>query len=166
MLEEERDCLLEPDSDESAADEAETPHMEISDDEETGKSVDSTELVPKPARVGMGNDIDVLADTGNAVGREAKMASAEGALSGSSSKLYGVGTPVSAPATEKSSSTCTKPPGVGAPRTVELSGAISTIGEGTNATTASLPRSLPVELSGAISTMGGGGHQCHYRTAS
>ena len=29
MLDDERDCLLEPDSDESAADEAETPHMEI-----------------------------------------------------------------------------------------------------------------------------------------
>ena len=52
---------------------------------------------------------------------------------------------MSASATDKSSSTCTKPPGVVAPPTVELSGAISTIGVGTNATTAPLlPSSKPL----------------------
>ena len=87
----------------------------------------------------------VHADAGNVVGCEAKMASAEGTLSGSSSKPYGVGTPVSASAREKSSSTCPKPSGVGAPLTVVLSGAISTIGVGTNATTAPLlPSSKPL----------------------
>ena len=87
----------------------------------------------------------VHADAGNAVSCEAKMASAEGTLSATSSKPYGVGTPVLASASEKSSSTCPKPPGVGAPLTVELSGAISTIGVGTNATTAPLlPSSKPL----------------------
>ena len=43
----------------------------------------------------------VHADAGNAVSCEAKMASAEGTLSATSSKPYGVGTPVSASASEK-----------------------------------------------------------------
>ena len=43
----------------------------------------------------------VHADAGNAVSCEAKMASAEGTLSATSSKPYGVGTPVSASAVKK-----------------------------------------------------------------
>ena len=103
----EEDRLLEPDSDESVADEAEAPHMEISDDDEAGGSPHvKPEMVTrdKILSVGAGTNSSsegVHADAGNAVSCEAKMASAEGTLSATSSKPYGVGTPVSASAVKK-----------------------------------------------------------------
>ena len=140
----EEDSLLEPGSDESVADEAEAPNMEISDDEEDGGcSHVKPEMVAvgKVLSAGVGTNSSLEgghSDACNTAGGEVKSVKEGGTLCGSSSspKPYGVGTPVLASA----SLTGPKPSGVGA-----SNGATSTVGVGTIATTASsLPSSKPL----------------------
>ena len=148
----EEDSLLEPGSDESVADEAEAPNMEISDDEEDGGcSHVKPEMVAvgKVLSAGVGTNSSLEGGHSgacNTAGGEVKSVKEGGTLCGSSSspKPYGVGTPVLASA----SLTGPKPSGVGA-----SNGATSTVGVGTNATTtSSLPSSKPLGVDAPASS--------------